>query len=155
MKRQPQRDATCLIWAAAFFLILASAIQPTAASETNERASVKEGGPPSEDGVGYFQLPPMNVPIIHGNRVERILTVAVTVEAKGDGNKKKIIAERYHLQDAFLRDLHGIASLRRADGKIIDPRVVKARLMRISERLLGQGVVADIFIQNIFNRDMP
>jgi hypothetical protein len=65
-----------------------------------------------------------------------------------------IMARRYELHDAFLRDIHGVTSFARADGRAIDPAVVKTRLMAISGRILGEGVVEDVLVVSIFNRSV-
>jgi hypothetical protein len=127
--------------------------QPAFASATAEdEKPVKIPGLVDENALEHFQLQPFNIPVIHGNRVERIITVIVTLETKGDLNKSKVMAERYHLHDAFLRDMHGVASFRRADGRTIDPRVIKTRLRLISDRILGADIVENVLVHNIFDR---
>jgi hypothetical protein len=138
--------------------VLAQMLQghPAFASSTTENKSpVKIPGLADENAIEHFQLQPFNIPVIHGGRVERIITVTVTLETKGDLNKTKIIAERYHLHDAFLRDIHGVASFRRADGRSIDPQVIKTRLLLISDRILGEDIVENVLVHNIFDRRIP
>jgi hypothetical protein len=130
--------------------------QPALASgTTDEKKPIKFPGLSGQDQISHFQLQPFNIPVIRGGRVERIITVSIALETKGDINKTKIMAERYHLHDAFLRDIHALASFRRSDGQTIDPRVVKTRLMVISDRILGEDIVEDILVQSIFDRSVP
>lgn len=104
------------------------------------------------DGLEHFQLQPFNISVIRDGRVTRIITLIVNLETRGDANKTKIIADRYYLQDAFLRDMHGFASYQRADGQSIDPQMVKTRLLVISDRILGKNVVENVLVQSIFDR---
>ena len=105
-----------------------------------------------KDGLEHFQLQPFNISVIRDGRVTRIITLVVNLETRGDANKTKIIADRYYLQDAFLRDMHGFASYQRADGQSIDPQMVKTRLLVISDRILGKNVVENVLVQSIFDR---
>jgi hypothetical protein len=130
--------------------------QPALASGgADEKKTVKIPGLVGQDAIEHFQLQPFNIPVIRDGRVERIFSVTVTLETKGDLNKTKIMAERHHLQDAFLRDMHSVASFRRSDGQVIDPRVIKTRLMLISDRILGEDIVESILLQGIFDRRVP
>jgi hypothetical protein len=126
-----------------------------ASGTTGDEKPFKIPGLVDENALQHFQLQPFNVPVIHGNRVERIITIIVTLETKGDLNKTKVMAERYHLHDAFLRDIHGVASFRRADGRTIDPKVIKTRLLMISDRILGADIVENVLVHNIFDRPIP
>jgi hypothetical protein len=140
------------------FAFVAQMLQdhPAFASGTTEaEKQVKIPGLADENTLEHFQLQPFNIPVIHGSRVERIITVVVPLETKGDLNKTKVMAERYHLHDAFLRDMHGVASFRRADGRTIDPQVVKTRLMLISDRILGDDIVENVLVHSIFDRRIP
>lgn len=129
--------------------------QLTLAKERSEGTVSKQIlGLAGKDALEHFPLPPFNVSVIRNGKVERILTIAVTMEAKGEVNMTKIMDHRYQIHDAFLRDIHGVASFQRADGRAIDPEVVKARLMVISDRLLGEGTVENVLVVSIFDRSM-
>lgn len=119
-----------------------------------EKKGIKIPGFADKDAIGYFQFQPFNIPVIRNGKVARILTLTVTMETKGDDNKTKIMAQRYQLHDAFLRDIHGVAAFQRSDCRVIDPAVVKTRLMAISDRLLGEGTVRNILVQSIFDRSV-
>lgn len=116
------------------------------------KKSVKIPDVVDQDALEHFPLQPFNVSVVRDGRIARILTITVTMETKGGENMVKVMAGRYALQDAFLRDIHGVASFTRADGRTIDPRVVKTRLMAISDRILGAGVVESVLVVSIFDR---
>jgi hypothetical protein len=142
--------------AAFAFGILGGLIWAPAAIHANEqedgKKSVKIPGLMDKDALEHFPLQPFNVSIVRDGRIARILTITITMETKGGENMVKLMASRYALQDAFLRDIHGVASFTRADGRTIDPRVVKTRLMAISDRILGSGVVESVLVVSIFDR---
>jgi hypothetical protein len=118
------------------------------------KKSIKIPGLEDKDALGHYPLQPFSVTVMRDGKIKGILTLTLTVEAKGGENMHKVMARRYELHDAFLRDIHGVAAFTRADGRTIDPRVVKTRLMAISGRMLGEGVVADVLVVSIFNRSL-
>jgi hypothetical protein len=118
----------------------------------DDKKPVKIPGLIDKDALDHFQFQPINVPVIRDGKVARILTVTIAMETKGDANKTKVMAQRYQLLDAFVRDIHGVASFARVDGRIIDLGVVKTRLQAISDRLLGEGIVEDVLVVSIFDR---
>jgi hypothetical protein len=120
-----------------------------------EEKPAKIPGLADQNSLEHFTLQPFNVPVIRNGRVERIVMLNLTLETKGDVNKSKVMAERYRLHDAFLRDIYGFISYRRPDGQTIDPQMVKTRLLLISDRILGRDVVENVLVQSIFDRAIP
>ncbi len=125
------------------------------ASASAEKSPAKLLGLSDPNALDHFQLLPFNISVIRDGRVARIVTLVVTLETKGDTNKTKVMNERYRLQDAFLRDMQGLAPYQRPDTDGLDPQLLKTRLRIISDRLLGQDVVNSVLVQSIFERVIP
>lgn len=125
-----------------------------ASEQEDGKKSIKIPGLQDKDALGHFPLQPFSVTVMRDGKIKGILTLTLTVETKGGENMGKVMARRYELHDAFLRDIHGVAAFARADGRTIDPRVVKTRLMAISGRILGEGVVEDVLVVSMFNRSL-
>lgn len=125
------------------------------ASATEEKSPAKLFGLSDPNALDHFQLLPFNISVIRDGRVTRIVTLVVTLETKGDTNKTKVMNERYRLQDAFLRDMQGLAPYQRPDTEGLDPQLLKTRLRIISDRLLGQDIVNNVLVQSIFERVIP
>lgn len=125
------------------------------ASASEAKSPAKLLGFTDPDTLDHFQLLPFNISVIRDGRVARIVTLVVTLETKGDANKTKVMNERYRLQDAFLRDMQGVAPYQRADSDGLDPQMLKTRLRIISDRMLGQDVVNNVLVQSIFDRILP
>ena len=100
----------------------------------------------------FLELLPFNVPVIRNGKLEQILSIAVTIEVKGQENKNKVLDQTRQLRNAFLRDIHGIASIQRADGRVLDTNVVKTRLMLVSTRMFGPGIVENVLVHGLSNR---
>ncbi len=105
-----------------------------------------------EDDAAYYTLLPFVVPIVRNGRIARHVSLLVTLETRGVANKDKILEARKRLQDSFFRDLHGVMSIRRKDGKSFKTSVPKKRLMAASKRVLGEDIVRDILIKVAFER---
>ncbi len=127
---------------------------PIHAQQEDGKKSIKIPGLQDEDALGHYPLQPFSVTVMRDGKIKGILTLTLTVETKGGENMNKVMARRYELRDAFLRDIYGVASFARADGRTIDPHVVKTRLMVVSGRILGEGVVEDVLVVSIFNRSL-
>lgn len=100
----------------------------------------------------FFRLDPFNIPVIRDGRVVNQVSLQVTIETLGIADKNKVIAARYKLQSVFLRDLHGVISVRHGNGRPFDASSVKYRLMRRAEQILGPGIAKNILIEQAFNR---
>ena len=100
----------------------------------------------------YMQLLPFNIPVIRNGKLEQILSISISIEITGVENWRKVLDQTRHLRDAFLRDIHGVASIQRADGKVLDAHVMKSRLMTISNRMFGPGIVENILVHGISSR---
>jgi hypothetical protein len=125
-----------------------------ASEQEDVKKSIKIPGLQDKDALGHFPFQPFSVTVLRDGKITGILTLTLTVETKGGENMGKVMARRYELHDAFLRDIYGVTSFARADGRTIDPGVVKTRLMAISGRLLGEGVVENVLVVSIFNRNL-
>lgn len=143
------------VLAAVAVLAVAPLDRPAFASAAAEKSPAKLLGFSDPNALDHFQLLPFNISVIRDGRVARIVTLVVTLETKGDENKTKVMNERYRLQDAFLRDMQGVAPYQRADSDSLSPQMLKTRLRIISDRMLGQDVVNNVLVQSIFDRILP
>ena len=101
----------------------------------------------------FLDVDSLSVPVIRDGRLQKYIMLRLTLELK-DAKAKSAAKEAMPLvKDAYLRDLHGYFADQPPKDDGIDVRVVKARLMRVSERLFGEGQVVNVLIQGAFERD--
>lgn len=161
-----------LLLSLALILLAPWAAEPggfVSAASANEGAAKAEKGPEKADDksakdklramfggelIQHLPLPLFSIPVIRDNEVTDQVNIAIVLETKGDDNRDKVIAGRYKLYDAFLRDLYGLLAIKRADGQLFDQQVVKIRLARVSEKMLGPGVVNNILVSGISQRPL-
>lgn len=126
--------------------------KPAKAEDKSAKDKIREmfGG----ELIEHLPFPLFSVSVIRDGQVTDQVNFSIVVETKGDANRETVIRERFRVYDAYLRDLYGLLAIKRSDGQLFDPQVVKARLLRVSERLLGPGVVNDILVRGISQRPL-
>jgi len=148
------RLSVALVGCLAMAIVLAPPLPARAADESEGGAKAALPSWFNPKTKEYFTLPPFVVPVIVGNSVARQVTLLVTLETVGDDNKEKIFDGRQRLQDAFLRDIYGVVSIRREDHQTYDPDVIKIRLKRVGDRLLGPGIIDDVLVKTTYDRSV-
>ncbi|MCE2509893.1 MAG: flagellar basal body-associated FliL family protein [Alphaproteobacteria bacterium] len=129
-------------------VLFAAGVFPVAAAE--EKASVEtEPAPPK---TYFVQVGNFIVPVIRGNQVTRHMALAVSLEVTGNEKKAEIEKVMPRVKDAILRELHKHMSRRRDPDGIKEIIKLKEKLLRISNSLLGDGMVDSILIENTLER---
>ena len=67
-------------------------------------------------------------------------------------NKEKMLDNRRRLQDAYLRDLYGVLAFRRADEQIYNLDAIQTRLRRISDQIMGSGIIDTVVVKTTLDR---
>ncbi|MDH3241413.1 MAG: hypothetical protein OEO83_12180 [Alphaproteobacteria bacterium] len=99
----------------------------------------------------FFRLLPFNIPVIQDGRVVNQVSLIVSIETFGLADKEKVMAARYKLQNAFLRDLYGVVAVHHGSGHPVIAESVKIRLKRLARDMLGGDVVKDVLIEAAIN----
>lgn len=125
----------------------------TGHGETSEVAihSLVPSGPPV-----FVDLRPIHLPLVGPNRVQQLVTIKMVVEAADRSAGDRVAANLPRLNDAFMRGLYGMLDtpgLLRPNG-LIDVNQLKARVVEISREVLGEGVVNDILVQTMTQRQL-
>ena len=125
-------------------------------AETNQKGSGKQNLGDWLFGMEpiHFTLPTFHVPIIKGERIVSHVNIRITIETLGYTNRDKVISKRRRLYNAFLRDLHGVMGLRYRQGITFHAKGVKVRLMKIANKIHGKGIIKDILIDRIYQRQI-
>ena len=134
-------------------MVLLAALTGMVVSAMPALAVDREKGvrPPPVSGVPDFvDLEPIVLPVIERNRVTRQIGLMLTLELF-DGQPAKSIDEdkRLRLMDAFVRELYLIYSARSTADRVVDEGIIKQRLLRTAETVLGKGVVHAILVRRL------
>ncbi len=112
-----------------------------------EEEEIDLGPPPI-----FVELPALTVPVIRNGNVARYIILKMSIEVPDSTSEQMVIARTPGLRNAYLRDLHGYFSTIPVTQRLnITP--IKKRLAKISQGVLGKGIVKDILITNAFTKD--
>lgn len=131
-----------------FFALLLLQGAPALASGGGEK-------PPVDPNVPlYVEISPFVIPVLGPNGPEEMVSLIVTLElAKGEDRETYVRQRLPRLNDAFVQTLYGAFDRRTVSkGGLIDVALVKAKLMKATERVLGPDYVADVLVQAVAQR---
>ena len=101
----------------------------------------------------YVDLAAIVVPVIRNGEVQRHLGWQFSIEATDLAAAHKIRDDLPRLTSAFLQVLNGLTQRADAASGMIDPTVVKSRMLGTLARILGPGVAREVLIQKTHRRD--
>lgn len=127
-------------------LALLGAGLPAAAAE--HQAGPKDK--PSTPGApAFFNIEPIVLPVIEGNRVPRQVGILLTVEMGQGHSQSEARDKERQLTDAFITELYRIYGWRSGDDRVVSERLIKQRLLAAADKVLGKGVVDAILIRQL------
>lgn len=103
---------------------------------------------PAADPPAYLELRPLVLPMIQAGQVTKHLTLKVVVEVNADYVKPVEYALPV-IRDAYFSELHGLLAMRyvREHGNMLG--LLGERLVLVSDRLLGEGVIGNVLISEL------
>ncbi|MAZ76415.1 MAG: flagellar basal body-associated FliL family protein [Micavibrio sp.] len=96
----------------------------------------------------FVKLDPLILPIIDNIGVTQVVTLVVVLEVNGSEAASK--AEMYapRLKDAFIQDMYGVLNRKASlEGGVIKVDQLKARLNRVTSKVLGDDQVNQVLLQ--------
>ncbi len=133
--------------------------QPAEAAigETDDHSAAKEAhggkGGHAKPGNEFVELSPLILPIVDGNGVSQIISLVVVIEVDGGGKADKVRKLEPRLKDAFIQELYGVLNKHAAlQGGVLQVGMIKQRLAKISNRVLGEDKVEDVLLQVVQQR---
>jgi len=125
--------------------------EPPAKPDPNARPAIQ----PAPGAPAYVTVPLFIIPVIEGGQVTRQVSVGIAMELVKGKTLQDIKPKEAVLTDAFLRELYGLFGQRAAAERIAEPPIIKARLQRVADRVLGPGIVKQVLILQLFERVRP
>lgn len=109
-----------------------------------------DDAPLDPDAVEYYDLMPMNIPVMTDQGLVQQVSVSVSLECKA-GKREKIAAYKPKLMDAYLRELYGALGAGQAmiRNDVVDIEAVKLRLSDVTERVVGPDLVNEVLLQSV------
>ena len=101
----------------------------------------------------YIPMEPLlTISLIQESEVTHHVTMQVTLMINDQFDAGMTNQNMARLRDAFLTELHSLFALRLVRTAGFESALVKDRLMKICDRLLGEGIVGDIILRELERR---
>lgn len=107
-------------------------------------------------GGGHFEfveLDPLILPIVDNNGVNQVVSMVIALEVMETGKVGEVEKMTPKLKDAFIQDMYGVLNKHAAlKGGVIQVGMIKKRLNKITDNVLGDDVVNDVLLQVVQQR---
>lgn len=151
-----------LIRIAVLFLLLFSSVAMAAGGEKKKATHpAGEGAPKASESGGlggskvYVSIGPIILPIINDDGTQQIVTMIVSLQVNDTSDSDKVRQQLPRLIDSYMRALYGkLDSSTMHGGVLIDVDFVKRKVAKATEEIMGKGLVEDVLIQAISQRQV-
>lgn len=116
--------------------------------EDPDMAEVEEPPPPPV----FVEFNPIQIPVLGPEAIEETFVISLALEAPSDEEAAQVVLYSPRLNDAFLQVLYGVVQREKLRRGTLDMRLVKARVLKASNQVLGEGIVSDVLVQAIGQR---
>lgn len=99
----------------------------------------------------FIEFTPLVLPIIREGQVTHHATYKIVLEV-GRKNEDQVIFAKRRLADAFFAELHGLLALRYVRELDNALPLMQKRLLAVSDRMLGAGVVDAVLLAELGKR---
>lgn len=126
--------------------------------DTEEHQAAAEADSHGEAVTGhheYVELDPLILPIIDGNGVSQVVSLVVTVEVGSAHDEETVKHYEPRLKDAYIQELYGVLNKRDTlKHGVVQVSMIKKRLQRVSNKVMGDDMISDVLIQVVQQREM-
>jgi flagellar basal body-associated protein FliL len=105
--------------------------------------------PKREAGIPSLDLPPFMAPVTVNGELKFYMYLVIKLDLTSDFKKPEVLEKVPYLQDAVLRHVHSVSIASPAEPDKVDEAALSAGLKPVVEKILGQGVVAQVGFRNI------
>lgn len=141
------RRVAGMVLVLAVLACMSPAVTATARASSEPEDESSEG---IEEHI-YVRLDAITVTLFDEDGVVGLYTVAPTLEI-ADQEQRTLVSEKgSQLRDAMFTALHSLVARRKTKRIPLD--AVKVRLRTVAQRMLGEDVVIDLFVENVLRKD--
>ena len=101
----------------------------------------------------FVELDPLILPIVDAKGVSQTVSLVVVLEVPNSAAKTKILDIEPRLKDAYIQDMYGVLNKHAAlKGGVLQVDMLKSRLNKISQRIVGEDKINDVLLQVVQQR---
>ncbi|MGO8915202.1 MAG: hypothetical protein ACLQJR_04785 [Stellaceae bacterium] len=101
----------------------------------------------------FFNIDPIELPVVEGNNVTRQVGVLLTLELADGHRQSEVKKKKREITDAFITELYRIYGWRSGDARVVNEALIKRRLQAAADRVLGPDVVHAILIRQLVEQE--
>lgn len=126
-----------------------------AAGGEHAKAAAKPKKDSHAHSAVFVQMDPLILPVIGNNGVSQVLSLVIVLETSDEKYRAEIQSMAPRLKDAFIQDMYGVLShsAMMQDG-VLQVGILKDRLHKISNHVMGDGKVDQVLLQVVQQRSM-
>lgn len=129
---------------AVWYFFLQAAPPPVDEQKKEQKASL--------DVPEFVDIENLSIPVIREGRVEKYITISVSLEMVNKDAKTLADEAFPRLKDAIFRDLYSYFSMQQPGNAGLNVGQVKSRLLWAAERAIGEGRIKQVIIQGAYER---
>ena len=117
------------------------------------QAKPQTGGEAESDvqgGQRFFELDPMNIPVIRGARIRAQITFSLILELFEDTERTDVLEAMPRLRNAYFLDLKKYVDRHRKIMRSVNLPKFKKILLKSTARILGPEAVRGVLVQSVF-----
>lgn len=114
---------------------------PESADERDESSYLSNKEPK------YVELDLLTAPFIKGGKFVRYIVLVVILEVANDDEVSEVRAVIPRLRDAYVTDLHTLATMRNPEQKMLNLKRIKSRLLASTHKVMGVKIVRQVLVQ--------
>ena len=117
------------------------------------QAKPKSGGEAEEDvasSQSFFDLGPLNIPVIRGARIRAQITFSLVLELFEDTERTDVLEALPRLRHAYLFGLKKYVDRHRKIMRSVNLPKLKKILMESTAQVLGREAVRAVLVQSVF-----
>ena len=119
-----------------------------AAKAAHEAKLAEAEAEAAKSALAYVALDPLILPIIGETGVTQNVSLVIQLEVPDAATAEQVKRLTPRLQDAFIQDMYGALSRKNSmEQGVLQVAPLKARLNRVSTKILGEGKVNDVLLQ--------
>ena len=118
--------------------------------ESSSPSAAGESGGSSffaNDDPRFVELDLLTAPFLRGGKFVKYVVLVIILEVSNDDEVEEVRAVMPRLRDAFVTELHTIATMRNPEQKMLNIKRIKSRLLVSANEVMGDGVVRDVLVQ--------
>ena len=100
----------------------------------------------------FIPLNPLVISLIQEGEVTLHVSMHLTLQLHDSWDKDLADRNMARLRDAFFHEMHALFAMRMIRESGFDSPLVRRRLLALCDRLLGEGVVADVLLRELERR---